>query len=192
MHEIGARHVVKGAWDTAPAPAGRLEILLNPGMYVFGFGSHVSTRMFVEAVERLVRPRDVVVDVGTGTGILGIAAARLGAAEVHCTDLNDEALALARANVASNGLDATVRVVKGTLPEGVPPVDLVVANIDRFDVILEIMKGSLPLLKASGLLAILPNVEDLAVVDQVVGVLPYTETATREERGFTMKILVKD
>lgn len=190
---VGSRLAVKGTWDDTPLPDGRLEISLNPGMYVFGFGDHISTRMFVPLLEGIINVSDIVLDIGTGTGILGIAAARLGAAEVFCTDINDEAVVHATANVAANGLEASVHVIKGTIPKGLPPVDLIVCNIDRFDTILEVIKASLPVLKTGGILAILPSEQDAAVIDQILGVLPYTESAPpTENQGFVLKTLAKD
>lgn len=192
MHEIGARFVVKGTWDAAPTPAGRLEILLNPAPRVFGVGTHPSTRMFVDALEQVVRLGDVVADIGTGNGILAIAAIRLGAREAYATDLSPVALEAARANFASNGLDGRIDAALRTFPQVQGLVDLVVCNIDRLDVIGEVIAGSLALLKKSGMLVILPVNKDVPFIDATLAQSSYTETGTREGPELTMKLLVKD
>jgi len=125
---VTERIVIKPSWESyAPAP-GEVVIELDPGI-AFGTGQHPTTRMCLQELERCLRPGMRVLDVGAGTGILAIAAAMLGADEVVATDINDAAVEVARANVRSNGVEGTVRVIPGSLPEGEPPFDLVVANI---------------------------------------------------------------
>src|SRR5205807_10513211 len=82
---------------------------LDPGM-AFGTGGRPTTRLCLEALEALVRPGDVVADIGTGSGILALAAARLGAVRVHATDIDSLPRKIARENVALNGLQAVVTV----------------------------------------------------------------------------------
>ena len=89
----------------ARATPGTLVVTLDPGR-AFGTGQHATTRLCLEAIERLVRAADTapftVLDVGTGSGILALAAARLGATSVHALDTDPEALAAARENVVRN------------------------------------------------------------------------------------------
>src|SRR5581483_8000934 len=76
--EVGSRFFLAPEWRDDPTPAGRFRIVVNPGM-AFGTGVHESTRLCLEALEELVRPGAIVLDVGTGSGILAQAASLLGA-----------------------------------------------------------------------------------------------------------------
>lgn len=98
-------------------------IFLSPG-WAFGDGCHASTQGSVNALQylhehNLVRGRSVL-DVGTGTGILGIIAGKMGARSVICMDIDSESTRVAKGNICRNGLDATVSVTQGTL-EDLPP-----------------------------------------------------------------------
>src|SRR5215831_13189698 len=75
---IGEKFFVVAPWQTQPTPPGRLRLEINPGMQ-FGTGQHACTQLCLEAMERVVRPGDSVLDVGTGSGILALAAKLLGA-----------------------------------------------------------------------------------------------------------------
>jgi ribosomal protein L11 methyltransferase len=112
---IGRRLVVRPTWrdDYAPQPDDLL-IELDPGM-AFGSGLHPTTRLCLEALEDTMRPGQVVLDVGTGSGILSIAAARLGAARVLALDTDPLAVQIARENVALNRVEAVVQVEVGTV-----------------------------------------------------------------------------
>ncbi len=112
---IGRRLVVRPTWrdDYIPRPDDLL-IELDPGM-AFGSGLHPTTRLCLEALEDYVRPGQTVLDVGTGSGILSIAAARLGAARVLALDTDPLAVQIARENVALNRVEAVVRVEVGTV-----------------------------------------------------------------------------
>jgi len=110
---IGRRLVVRPSWrDYAPQP-GDLVIDLDPGM-AFGSGLHPTTRLCLEALEDTMRPGLTVLDVGTGSGILAIAAARLGASRVLALDTDPLAVQIARENVALNQVESIVRVEVGT------------------------------------------------------------------------------
>jgi ribosomal protein L11 methyltransferase len=112
------------SWHTAPDPEA-IVLVLDPGM-AFGTGSHSTTRLCLEWLERNVTPDVSVLDYGCGSGILGIAAARLGATEVLGVDIDPQAVSAARSNAGRNGVkarfdDSTARI------DG--QFDLVVANI---------------------------------------------------------------
>jgi ribosomal protein L11 methyltransferase len=110
---IGRRLVVRPSWrDYAPQP-GDLVIDLDPGM-AFGSGLHPTTRLCLEALEDTMRPGLTVLDVGTGSGILAIAAARLGASRVLALDTDPLAVQIARENVALNQVESVVHVEVGT------------------------------------------------------------------------------
>ncbi|MBI2952944.1 MAG: 50S ribosomal protein L11 methyltransferase [Chloroflexi bacterium] len=125
VHHIGKRIVVKPSWrDYDPRPDD-LIVTIDPGM-AFGTGLHPTTNMTVVEMENHVRPGQSVLDLGTGSGILAIVAARLGAREVLALDTDSVAVETARANVALNGLQAIVRVDLGSLQNssGATPASL--------------------------------------------------------------------
>jgi ribosomal protein L11 methyltransferase len=129
-HRVGERLVIKPSWREFEGGPDDLVITLDPGM-AFGTGLHPTTKLCLMALERLVRAGDRVFDVGTGSGILALAAARLGAAHVRAVDLDDVAVTAARANVDSNGLEAQIETGLGS-SEAAPiaaTYNLVVANI---------------------------------------------------------------
>jgi ribosomal protein L11 methyltransferase len=112
------------SWHEPPDPRA-IVVRLDPGL-AFGTGSHASTRLILEALERSIRPGDRVLDYGCGSGILAIAAAKLGAKEVAAVDIDPQALAAAEENAAANGVQLRV-----ASPESLPPgtYDVVLANI---------------------------------------------------------------
>ena len=127
---VGERLVIKPRWqDYDPAPD-EIVVALDPGM-AFGTGTHPTTQLCLEALERLPMQGKKVVDVGTGSGILAIAAALLGAAQVDALDTDPVAVSAARDNVAQAGLSEAVTVTDRTLPfpDSSPGYDIVVANI---------------------------------------------------------------
>jgi ribosomal protein L11 methyltransferase len=129
-HRVGERLVIKPSWREFEGGPGDLVVTLDPGM-AFGTGLHPSTRLCLLALERAVRAGDRVLDVGTGSGILALAAARLGAERVLAVDLDEVAVEAARANAEANGLTASVEVARGSV-EAAPAgqtYDLVLANI---------------------------------------------------------------
>lgn len=108
--EIGRRLFVHPPWVTA-VPAGRVGILLDPGM-AFGTGHHASTRGCLRLLEAALQsqPGARVLDIGTGSGILAIAAAALGAREVWAVDIDADACAVAADNAAINGVAAAIHI----------------------------------------------------------------------------------
>lgn len=130
VHRVGRRLVIKPSWREYEPKPGDAIVELDPGM-AFGTGLHPTTRLCLQALEDLVVPGQSVLDLGTGSGILAIAAARLGARSVLALDTDPVAVDAATANVAANGLSQTVTVAAGTLPQAEPQIhyDLVVANI---------------------------------------------------------------
>jgi ribosomal protein L11 methyltransferase len=107
------RMVVGPPWAEMEAGPGGMVIVIEPKM-AFGTGRHESTRLALKALERVVRPGDRVLDLGTGSGVLSIAAARLGA-RCLAVDVDPVALDNARENVALNGVADRVEVVCGSL-----------------------------------------------------------------------------
>jgi ribosomal protein L11 methyltransferase len=88
--EVGQRFFIVAPWRTEPTPPGRLRLEVNPGGQ-FGTGRHPTTQKCLEAMERVIRPGDSVLDVGSGSGILSIAAKLLGAGRVAACDIDPEA-----------------------------------------------------------------------------------------------------
>ena len=87
---VGERFFVAAPWREEPTPAGRIRLEINPGLQC-GTGQHPCTRLCLEAMERVIRPGDSVLDVGSGSGILSIAAKLLGAGRVISCDIDSEA-----------------------------------------------------------------------------------------------------
>jgi ribosomal protein L11 methyltransferase len=131
---IGDRLLVQPSWILKPE-RDRLLISIDPGM-AFGTGVHPSTRLCLQALERHTESGDTIADLGCGSGILSIAAARLGAARVLAFDNDPSAVKTARENVVRNGVEEMVKVEQGSLPELLAACDqeiqrprILVANI---------------------------------------------------------------
>jgi ribosomal protein L11 methyltransferase len=125
---VGQRVVIKPSWRQLDPPPDAILIELDPGM-AFGTGLHPTTQMCLMALEEEVRPGAQVLDLGTGSGILALAAAKLGARTVLALDTDPIAVAAAQANVRHNGVAAQVTVAQGSLDQAPGVYDLVVVNI---------------------------------------------------------------
>jgi ribosomal protein L11 methyltransferase len=152
--KVGQRLIIKPAWEDYEGKAAEIVIEIDPGM-AFGTGQHATTRLCLVALERFLRPGATVLDLGTGSGILAMAAAKLGASSVLALDINPATVEVARSNVEANGLAHLVAVEESTLPRnqgvGEGSFDLVVANIIA-DVIEELARPLRRSLKANGVL----------------------------------------
>ena len=138
--KVGERIVVKPGWEDYEAADGELVIEMDPGM-AFGSGLHETTSMCIKALEKDLgdgseRAYDPsrypikVLDVGTGTGILAMAAVLLGADEALGIDIDDEAVRVANENIAKNGLGGRISIMRGNLMEGIDyEPDIIVANL---------------------------------------------------------------
>ncbi len=132
---VGRRLVLRPSWRRYRPRPDDLVIDLDPGM-AFGTGQHETTRMCLEALEDRIQPGATALDLGTGSGVLALAAARLGAARVDAVDVDPLAVRAARENATRNGVERTVRIDEGSLvdawPFPQPPAgryDLVLANL---------------------------------------------------------------
>ena len=130
---IGQRLVIRPSWREYLPKNNEVVLELDPGM-AFGTGLHPTTRMCLEQIEQRMRPDMHVLDVGTGSGILALAAAKLGAANVYCIDNSSVAVESAVANAEMNHMSDRMNVVLGVLDETEATrlsaqYDLVLANI---------------------------------------------------------------
>ena len=131
VHRVGERTVIRPPWRDYERQEGDIVINLDPGM-AFGTGLHPSTQLCLIALEERMRPGMRVLDVGVGSGVLTIAAARHGAAAIDAVDVESVAVRATRENVERNGLTTPIRVSLGTVEqteEYAGRYDLVVANI---------------------------------------------------------------
>lgn len=130
---VGRAVVVKPAGESHEASDADRIIELPAGdgskQGVFGTGRHPATQLSLILLEEYVRPGDRVLDLGTGSGILAVAAARMGAGEVLALDIDAAAAAVARETVSLNGLAGVVEVRRGGIESAAPPYDAVAANI---------------------------------------------------------------
>jgi ribosomal protein L11 methyltransferase len=134
---VGRRLYIRPSWDTGdegePSRPGDITLVLDPGM-AFGTGLHPTTQGCLQAIEKLATPGASVLDVGTGSGILAIAAAQLGANSIAAFDVDELAVRATEANAAENGVSDRIQVWQGELDSvrerGIGPTfDLVLANI---------------------------------------------------------------
>lgn len=128
---VGRSLVIKPPWIPYEAGNGELVLEIDPGL-AFGTGHHPTTQMILEQLERL-SPSDMrVLDVGTGSGVLSIAAIRLGAKRVTALDVDSTAVKMARRAVRANRVTDKVSLGRGSLPHSLAPAgafDLALANI---------------------------------------------------------------
>ena len=127
---IGQRVWLKPSWEAVDAAPGDVVIELEPGM-AFGTGMHPTTRLCVAALEARVQPGTALLDVGTGSGVLAVLAAKLGAQPVVATDIDPLAVDATQDNARRNGLaPEAINVSLGSVPSGqAGAFDLIVTNI---------------------------------------------------------------
>jgi ribosomal protein L11 methyltransferase len=150
-HKITSRIVVKPTWREYAADPGQLVIEIDPGM-AFGTGTHPTTSLCIQLLEEHLRPADAVLDVGTGSGILLIAAAKLGASHLDGIDSDAMAVDVARKNLIQNNIDmSTVSLKCADLVHDVTDTyEVVVANI-LAEVIIALLDDVVDVVKPGGL-----------------------------------------
>lgn len=127
--QVAGRLIITPTWEKVRPAPGQTVVEIDPGM-AFGTGTHPSTRLSLLLLQEAVRGGETVYDLGAGTGILAVAAAKLGAARVTAVDIDPAAVEAARANVKHNRVEERVEVVQGNLGENLKKgADLVVVNI---------------------------------------------------------------
>lgn len=128
---IGRRVLIRPVWVPLEIGPDDVEIALDPGM-AFGTGTHPTTQLCLEAIEDLIQPGANVLDLGCGSGILAIGAAKLGAHHVLGLDIDSVAVDVARENIASNGVADRITIEQGSLENIITSArrfDLIVVNI---------------------------------------------------------------
>jgi ribosomal protein L11 methyltransferase len=128
--KIGKRLVIAPTWDDIVPEPSEVFIRLDPGM-AFGTGQHPTTQLALELLEISIKGSDVVADIGTGSGILAIAAAKLGTKRVDAVDLDATTIPIARSNIQLNKVESVIRLHQG---DGLNALErqkypLIVANI---------------------------------------------------------------
>ncbi|MCM2988933.1 50S ribosomal protein L11 methyltransferase [Bacillus safensis] len=148
--KISEKFTIVPTWEEyTPVHSDELIIEMDPGM-AFGTGTHPTTVLCIQALERYVKENDTVIDVGTGSGILSVAAAMLGAKDIHAFDLDTVAVESAKQNIELNGVSEQVAVKQNNLLDGISGErDVIVANI-LAEVILRFTDQAYALLKKDG------------------------------------------
>ena len=148
--KISEKFTIVPTWEEyQPTSDDQYVIELDPGM-AFGTGTHPTTVMSIQALEKLVKPGDIVYDVGTGSGILSIASSMLGAKKVHAVDLDEVALKSARLNVKLNKVQDQVFLKQNNLLDGFEEkANVIVANL-LAEIIVRFAADAYRLLDAEG------------------------------------------
>lgn len=126
---IGERIVVKPSWEEYTPLDNDIVIELDPGM-AFGTGTHATTSMCIQLLEEYIKPDTKVFDVGTGSGILAVAAAKLGAKNIQAADYDNVAVNVARENIEKNHEEDNIEIFQSDLLKNMQgKADFIIANI---------------------------------------------------------------
>ena len=179
VQRIGKRVVIKPPWEHYQPQTGEVVVELEPGM-AFGTGQHETTQMCIELLEELIQTGMAVVDVGTGSGVLAIVAAKLGARLVWAGDNDPLALLNAQKNVARNGVGQVVSLHLADGCEGAPCCDVLVANLTA-EVIERLLPDFARCIHPQGWLVVTGIVRDRShSLRRLLSRAPWTDLTERE------------
>ncbi|MEA4848548.1 MAG: 50S ribosomal protein L11 methyltransferase [Clostridiaceae bacterium] len=148
--KVGERVVIKPTWEEYRAEADEVIVELDPGM-AFGTGTHETTVMCVKLLEKYVKGGITVFDVGCGSGILGITAAKLGAEKVVCVDIDEVSCKVSRENAAVNKVSGRLDIRCGNLLDVISgKADIIIANIIA-DIIISFSGDAMRYLSGDGI-----------------------------------------
>lgn len=137
--KVGKNLVVVPTWEHYQPENNEIVIHLDPGM-AFGTGTHETTMMCMEMLEKIVQPGDAMLDIGCGTGILSLCTARLGVKSIIAIDKDPVAVRVCKENIALNRLQKKIKVVRGDLlDKSYPKVDILAVNIVA-DAIIKVLR----------------------------------------------------
>ena len=189
--KIGERIVVKPGWEDYEPAEDELVIEMDPGM-AFGSGLHETTSMCIKALEKDLggseRAYDPsrypikILDVGTGTGILAMAAVLLGADEALGIDIDDEAVRVSNENIAKNGLEGRISIRRGNLMDGIDyDPDIIVANL-MADLVVMLSPSAAAQLRPGG----------IYITSGILDIKEETVADAVRAAGFTIKEIMAD
>jgi len=187
--------IVKPTWERYSPSSRDIVIEIDPGM-AFGTGQHASTRMCMEAIEDIImKDRSIkswkVLDVGCGTGILGITAAKLGAQDVICVDIDKKAVEIARENAAINQVDDRLRFFNRDVTTINEPRNLIIANLTA-KLLLTLRPHLTNLLLMDGYLIISGIIEqDTKSIEENFSVASFTQNKVITEKEWVCYVLRK-
>ncbi|CAK7070796.1 50S ribosomal protein L11 methyltransferase [Tissierella carlieri] len=148
--KIGERILIKPSWEEYVLEENDILIELDPGM-AFGTGTHETTMMCTEALEKYVKQGDIVYDIGCGSGILSIVAAKLGAEKVVGVDLDELCVKVSNENIRQNDVDKIIEIKEGNLLDVVEgKANIIVSNIIA-EIIAKMTKDLKAYLKEDGI-----------------------------------------
>ncbi len=149
VQKVSDSIVIKPSWEKYTPKTGEKIIDIDPGM-AFGTGTHETTRMCINAIEKYMNKGDSLIDIGCGSGILSIAAVHLGAKKVIAVDLDKLAVKVSKENVDLNGFSNTIDVRYGDLTDVIDEkADVIVANIIA-DIIAKLSENIADFMKDGG------------------------------------------
>jgi ribosomal protein L11 methyltransferase len=192
---VSSNIIVKPTWERYSPSSRDIVIEIDPGM-AFGTGQHASTRMCLQAIEDIImKDRSIkswkVLDVGCGTGILGITAAKLGAQDVIGVDIDKKAVEIARENAAINNVDECVKFLNRDVTSINEPRNLIIANLTA-KLLLELRRHLTQLLVEEGYMIISGIIEqDTQSIEENFSTASFIRNKVITEKEWVCYVLKK-
>ena len=180
VYRTGNRLVVKAPWVSYEPDGTELVLWIDPGRS-FGSGSHPSTQLALAELERLLEGNESVLDVGCGSGILAVAAARLGATRVLAIDIDNSAPDVTAGNARANGVDEFIEVSTDPLGDVTETFNVVVANM-LASTLIELAPDLIGAVRPRGRLVI-SGILDVQMQSVVEALRPFELLTTREREA---------